>query len=429
MVFALFMNPYLAMGLGVVLTLVIMTIAQNLSSDERKIRYQIEPLYAPDHPIFLQTMGNLLGPPLIGGNRIVSLLNGAEIFPAMLGAIRQAKKTITMETYIYWSGVIGREFSDALIERARHGVKVHILLDWFGSAKLNSQALDEMQNAGIAVERYRPLRWYNLSRLNKRTHRKLLIIDGAVGFIGGAGIADVWLGNAETPEHWRDSHFQVEGPVVAQLQAAFTDNWLKTRAEVFYHEDYFPVLRPQGDSQAQVFKSSPREGSGSVRLMFLISIAAARQHIRIANSYFVPDDQSVAALADAQRRGVRVEVIVPGPLTDMAITRRASRSRWGKLLQAGVEIFEYQPTMYHCKVMIIDRLWVSVGSSNFDNRSFRLNDEANLNALDPDFAAEQIRVFELDKRQSKQITYAAWKNRPWHVKGVEFLAGLLRGQL
>jgi cardiolipin synthase len=306
---------------------------------------------------------------------------------------------------------------------------VHVLLDWIGSNKLDAEALAELVDAGVEVERYRPLRWYSLSKMNSRTHRKILVIDGRVGFIGGVGIADQWSGHAQSPEHWRDSHFQLEGPAVAHLQAAFADNWMKTRANVFNHADYFPELAAVGACRAQVFKSSPREGGDSARLMFLLSIAAAEQRILIANSYFVPDSRTVQALASACRRGVRVEVLVPGRQIDTQTTRRASRSLWGPLLKAGVAIFEYQPTMYHCKVMVVDDRWVSVGSTNFDNRSFRLNDEANLNACDPDLAEVQARAFAADKQCSRLVTLDQWERRPWREKIIERLAGLLRSQV
>jgi cardiolipin synthase A/B len=374
-------------------------------------------------------MSHLLGPPLVAGNRVQCLINGDQIFPAMLAAIRSATTTITFETYIFWSGEIGREFTTALSERAAAGVKVHLLLDWLGSEKLDRDSIAALERAGVEVERYRPLRWYNLSRMNSRTHRKLLVIDGRTGFIGGVGIADTWTGNAQSPEHWRDSHFKLEGPAVAHLQAAFTDNWMKTRAEVFNSEAYFPVLQPAGTTISQVFKSSPREGGDSARLMFLLSISAARRRILIANSYFVPDSRTIRALVGALERGVAVEIIVPGRHIDTKLTRRASRSLWGPLLKAGAAIYEYQPTMFHCKVMIIDESWVSVGSTNFDTRSFRLNDEANLNSMDQDFAAEQARIFFADRSRSHQVTLADWERRPWREKLTERLAGLFRSQM
>jgi cardiolipin synthase len=409
-------------------TFALSILKRNLTSPERKLDYQIHELALSD-PTFERCMAHLLGPPLVDGNRITSLLNGDEIFPAMLAAIRSAKVTITFETYIYWSGHVGKEFADALAERAKAGVRVHVLLDWLGSNKIDSEELAELKESGVEVERYRPLRWYSLSRMNSRTHRKILVIDGRIGFIGGVGIADQWSGHAQSPDHWRDSHFQLEGPAVAHLQAAFADNWMKTRANVLNSADYFPDLPSVGESRAQVFKSSPREGGDSARLMFLLSISAARQRILIANSYFVPDARTVEALVAALKRGVRVEIIVPGPHIDTKITRRASRSQWGPLLAAGAAIYEYQPTMYHCKVMVIDDSWVSVGSSNFDNRSFRLNDEANLNAIDPELAARQARVFEMDKQASRQVTIQQWRRRPWREKVVEKIAGLLRSQV
>ena len=315
-------------------TLALSILKRNLVTPERKLDYRLQELALTD-PTFERCMAHLLGPPLVDGNRITSLLNGDEIFPAMLAAIRSAKETITFETYIYWSGKIGKEFADALAERAKAGVRVHVLLDWIGSNKLDAAALEELKDAGVQVERYRPLRWYSLSRMNSRTHRKILVIDGRIGFIGGVGIADQWSGHAQSPDHWRDSHFQLEGPAVAHLQAAFADNWMKTRADVLNAEAYFPVLTSRGTSRAQVFKSSPREGADSARLMFLLSIAAARQRILIASAYFVPDSRTIAALVAALQREVRVEIIVPGPHMDSKITRHASRAQWGPLLAAG----------------------------------------------------------------------------------------------
>lgn len=411
-------------------TLAAALLVLNLSSGEKKIERPIEPLYGVEDTQFLRSMGSLLGPPLLEGNRVTSLQNGEEIFPAMLDAIRSARRTICFETYIYWSGEIGREFADALAERAKAGVKVHVLLDWVGSGKMEDRLLDEMRSAGAEVFKYHPLRWYNVSRVNKRTHRKLLIVDGRTGFTGGVGIADKWLGRAQDPEHWRDSHYRLEGPAVAQMQATFMDNWIKTRGEVLHDERYFPPLSGKaGPILAQISRSSPAEGSESVRLMYLLSIASARKSIRIAASYFVPDDFSIEMLVAARKRGVTLELILPGPWIDSDVTQKASRSRWGELLRTGAAIYEYQPTMYHCKVMVVDDLWVSVGSTNFDNRSFRLNDEANLNVYDSDFALEQVRHFEEDKKKSRRVTYDAWRNRPWREKLAERAAGLLRSQL
>ncbi|HLS47166.1 MAG TPA: cardiolipin synthase [Gemmatimonadales bacterium] len=413
----------------IVATAAVVLLFLNLSGGRTRIEHEIAPLYGVDDPQFVRTMGVLLGPALVGGNRVTALQNGDEIFPAMLEAIRAAEKTITFETYIYWSGEIGREFADAIAERARAGVRVHVLLDWVGSGRMDESLLNQMESAGAEVFKYHPLKWHSLDRVNNRTHRKLLVVDGRIGFTGGVGIADEWLGHAQDSLHWRDSHYRVVGPAVAQMQAAFMDNWIKTRSLVLHGEDYFPPIDTAGPHLAQTFKSSADDGSESVRLMYLLSIASARESIRLAASYFVPDSLAIEHLADAARRGVQVEIIVPGPHIDAEVVRRASRASWGPLLEAGVRIYEYGPTMFHCKVMIVDRQWVSVGSTNFDNRSFKLNDEANLNVLDAGFAAEQAAVFDADRELSREITLEAWENRPWQEKLMERLASLASGQL
>jgi cardiolipin synthase len=395
---------------------------------QRKIAYQIEPLYSVQDPQFIRSMGQLLGPPILAGNKATTLINGDEIFPSMLKAIRGAQKTIDFETYIYWSGEVAQKFADALSERARAGVKVHVLLDWLGSSRVGD-CVQEMESAGVEVAMYHPLHWFNFSRINYRTHRKLLIIDGKIGFTGGVGIADLWMGNADSTEHWRDSHFRLEGPAVAQMQAAFMDDWLKTKARVLHGDDYFPKLDPAGDDFAQVFMSSPREGSESIRLMYLLSIAAARKNIRLSAAYFIPDELARKELVAACKRGVKVEIILPGNNTDSRLVRYASRRHWGDLLEAGVKIYEYQPTMFHCKEMIVDDVWVSVGSANFDSRSFRLNEEANLNVFSPAFAAKQIEIFEKDKAQSQLISLKHWKMRSLWKRCKECVANLIRSQL
>jgi len=374
-------------------------------------------------------MGVLLGPPLLDGNKVDVLLNGDQIFPAMLDAIRKARRTITFETYIYWAGSIGDEFAQALSERARAGVKVHLLLDWVGSAKMDDKLIASMQQAGVEVERYHKPEWWHPARLNNRTHRKLLVIDGEIGFTGGVGIADKWRGNAQDEDHWRDTHFRAEGPVVAQMQAVFDDNWVKATGRVLDGDGYFPTLPPKGNQPAQMFSSSPTGGSESMHLMYLMVITAARHSIVLSSSYFVPDDLAIQALVDARKRGVRVRILTPGTKTDSETVRSASRAEWGRLLAAGVEIFEYQPTMFHCKVLVADDLLVSVGSTNFDNRSFALNDEANLNVLDADFAKQQVKVFEEDLKHSHRMTLAAWAQRPWTQKLAEQTASLIGSQL
>lgn len=404
-------------------------IAVNFTTGEKNVQRELPRLYSTDDPQFRRAMGSLLGPGIVGGNRAQALVNGDQIFPAMLAAIRSAQRSITFETYIYWSGDIGREFATALAERSRAGVKVHVLLDWVGSAKIDESFLQEMRTAGVDIRQFHQPVWYNLARLNNRTHRKLLVVDGKTGFTGGVGIATKWTGAGQDPEHWRDSHFRIEGPVVAQMQAVFMENWLKVTGQVMHGELYFPPLQSAGNSDAQVFSSSPSGGSESMQLMYQLSITAADRRIDLSSAYFVPDELTSAALVNALRRGVKIRIILPGEIIDTETVSAASRGSWGPLLEAGAEIYQYQPSMYHCKVMIVDQLLVSVGSTNFDNRSFRLNDEANLNVFDPVFAARQTGIFEDDLRQAKQVTYEAWKNRPWQEKMMERLALLLHSQL
>ena len=416
-------------------------LALNFTSGERKIEERVERQYALRDDQFQRALGVLLGPPITTGNVFTALHNGDEIFPPMLEAIRGAKESITFETYIYWSGDIGRAFADALSERAKAGVSVHVLLDWVGSAKIDEKFLKEMEASGVHIRKFHKPSWYDIARLNNRTHRKLLVADGRIGFTGGVGIAPSWTGNAQDPDHWRDSHYRVEGPVVAQIQSVFMDNWIKASGEVLHGERYFPKIVPDpakaaggttgvsGGGRAQMFSSSPSGGSESMHLMYLLAIAAATNTIDLSSAYFVPDELTVRALVDAAKRGVRIRIITPGPLIDADSVRAASRSSWGPLLEAGIQISEYQPTMFHCKVFTVDGLLVSVGSTNFDNRSFRLNDEANLNIYDEAFAAQETRVFEEDLKRSTRITLEAWRDRPLWDKAKERLASLLSSQL
>jgi len=415
-------------GAALVLVAVLTLIFVNFTH-EKEIRKPVTASYAIGDPQFRRSMGALLGPQLVGGNRVDTLINGDRIFPAMLEAIRSAKKTITFETYIYWSGDVGKAFADALTERAKSGVKVHILLDWVGSQKIKAEYLQQMEDAGAEIRKYHPPRWYNINKLNNRTHRKLLVVDGRVGFTGGVGIADEWSGDAQDEDHWRDTHYRLEGPAVAQMQAAFVDNWTKVSGVVLHGEPYFPSISESGGLPAQIFMSSVEGGAESMHLMYLLSIAASRRSIDLAMAYFVPDELASQALVAALKRGVRVRIITPGKETDAALVRSAGRATWGPFLQAGAQIYEYQPTMFHAKVLVVDGEWVSVGSTNFDTRSFRLNDEANLNVLDHDFAQRQLADFEKDLKRSRRVTYEEWANRPWTAKVTDHFLAIFNSQL
>ncbi|TMG86909.1 MAG: cardiolipin synthase B, partial [Betaproteobacteria bacterium] len=275
---------------SILATIVAVLVVLNFSTGEIEIKERVTHSYAISDPQFQRSMSALLGPPLVGGNNIDTLLNGNQIFPAMLDAIMHAKKSITFETYIYWSGKIGKRFADALAARARQGVRVHVLLDWVGSNRIDASFLDTMRDAGVEIEKYHPPRWYTLNKLNNRTHRKLLVVDGRLGYTGGVGIDDEWDGNAEDSEHWRDTHFRLEGPAVAQMQAAFVDNWVKITGTVLDGPEYFPAIPATGAELAQVFKSSREGGSESMHLMYLLSTVAATRSIDLAMAYFVPDD-------------------------------------------------------------------------------------------------------------------------------------------
>lgn len=409
--------------------IVAMLLARNFSTSEKALISLMPHTHAVADAQFKREMGVLLGPAILPGNKVTALQDGDEIFPDMLAAIASAQRSITFETYIYWSGAVGQQFADALTERARAGVRVLVTVDWLGSVKMDDALLDQMRAGGVRVEKYRPLNWYNLDRVNKRTHRKLLVIDGRIGYTGGVGIADQWSGKGQDPDHWRDSHFRIEGPAVAQLQAAFNDNWIKMTGTTLTGEAFFPTLPAAGDSPAHLFLASPEGGSESMHLMYLMAITAATGSIDLEASYFVPDELLIHALLQARRRGVKIRILVPGEHIDSDTVRLSSRADWGPLLAAGVQIAEYQPTMLHVKMLIIDNLLVSVGSTNFDIRSFRLNDEASLNVYDPDFATAMTAVFERDWAHGRVYDLAMWENRPLREKFMETVVAPLKSQL
>ena len=413
----------------IIITVVCVLVLMNFVTAEKKIQRKLDKHYSVEDPQFIRSVSALLGPSFLEGNEVIALTNGIKIFPVMLKAIQKAKQTITFETFIYWADSIGEEFAVALSERARAGVNVHVLLDWLGSIKMEQSQLDKMLKAGVEIQRYHKPHWSHLPRLNNRTHRKLLIIDGKLGFTGGVGIADQWRGNAQNPDEWRDTHFQVSGPVVGQMQAVFMDNWIKAEGKVLHDVKYFPALKKTGSISAQMFSSSPSGGSDSMELMYLMAITAAQESIYLSSAYFVPDELSINALIAAAKRGVKISIITPGKHIDTNLVRKASRASWGSMLKANIQIAEYSPTMYHCKILIIDSLFVSVGSTNFDNRSFRLNDEANLNIMDTNFAKELIGSFNDDWAKSHVITLKEWLQRPWQEKLLESVSLLFKSQL
>jgi cardiolipin synthase len=396
------------------------------ASSARMLRDPIVSAVAVDDPLFRDSVGPLLGAEFLDGNTIEPLINGREIFPAMLAAIRSAKKSITLESYIWASGRVSDQFCAALIERAQNGVKVHALVDGAGNLKLRLSDVDRMKAAGIEFVVYGREHWYQLKLdLNHRSHRKLLIVDGLVGFTGGVCIDDTWLGDADHEGVWRETQARITGPAVRQMQAVFATNWLQTTSRLLTGPDYFPETSATGRARAHCFMSGPDENPENARLSYLLAIASARRSIQLSHAYFVPDDLAIEMLLAALRRGVKVEVIVPFK-NDSRFGRAASRSRWGRLLEAGVEFHTFLPSLYHCKVMIVDDVFVTFGSVNFDNRSFRINDEVNINVIDPATARAFQQSFADDLAKSTPLTLEQFRNRPFYVKAADHFCGMFR---
>jgi cardiolipin synthase len=393
-----------------------------------QIRQQIAVSAGITNQAFRDSLGGALHTPFLSSNRITPLVNGDQFVPAMIAAIRSASNSINLETFIWKSGRMSDEFIDALVERAQRGVEVRCIADGLGTYRLTGDDRARLETNGVHFVRYNKPRLLHPGRLNFRDHRKLLIVDGRTAFTGGYCIGDKWLGNAETLESWRDTMVQVEGPVVAQFQSAFAANWLEVTGEVIFGEKFYPTLETAGTAFAQNFISGPHEDAASAEITYLSAIAAARQRVLIEHSYFVPDELSLAALREARRRGVVVEVIAPGRI-NFNIVRRASRTLWPELLRAGVKIYEYGPAKLHCKILIVDNAFVSIGSVNFDERSFRINDESNINVIDPDFGARMAAQFEADKAQSRAVTLPELKRTPWSMRAFEHFAALFRAQL
>jgi cardiolipin synthase len=394
-----------------------------------------EPAYGLNHEFsitsseFLPSIAGATDTPFLEGNRIDVLNNGDEFYPAMLEAVHGAERTITVEAYIYWEGDIGRQFAEAFAEKARSGTTVKILLDAVGSSTISGDIVETLTGAGCEVQWYHPIHWYTIDRINNRTHRKSLIVDGRVGFTGGAGIADQWLGNAQDPEHWRDIQIRIEGPAVATLQSAFAQNWLETTGELVSGPEFYPPPESAGPLSVQSILSDPETGSSAVRILYYLSIVCARRSIFIANPYFVPDKNAIAALVEAERRGVDVKVMVAGPHNDNLLARDNSRRLYGPLIEGGVEIYEYDRTMLHQKYMVCDGIWSTVGTANFDSRSFALNDENNVCVYDAGFAALFERIFANDLASCHLVTRDEWKGRGALVKVRESLAAFVRRQV
>jgi cardiolipin synthase A/B len=407
-----------------------LSVAVSLLNRPEEVRYGIPHSFGVGDPAFLPSVEATAGPSMIDGNRIAILENGVEIFPSMLAAIADARKSINLEAYIFWSDSVGTRFRDALSERASHGVEVRILLDGVGSSKRLSRAdVSILRRSGCRVEFFRPLRPWMLDVINRRTHRRILVVDGKVGFTGGVGIAKMWDGNADSPEHWRDTQIRIEGPAVAAMQSAFQENWAEVTGELLVGDKFFPGLAQVGNVLAAVIPSSPQPSSSASQTLYSVAISAAERTISLSNSYFVPNPESVDLLVAASERGVNVRILVPGEINDVPVTKASGRATFGKLLRAGVKIYEYQPTMMHAKTMVVDRVFATVASTNFDNRSFRYNDEIDLAMNDAGVAGRLEQTFEEDLRKSRPYTYQQWLHRPLVKRFVEWVLLPVRSQL
>ena len=379
---------------------------------------------------FIRAIEALTGSPHVSGNQLKLLINGDQIFPPMLQAIRTAKRTINFLTYVYWRGEIGKVFADALCERARAGVRCNVLIDALGAEKIGKKLIKDMTEAGVHVERFRPVGWVNITRLDNRTHRKILVVDGKLGFTGGVGIADEWTGNAQDKKHWRDSHLQVEGPAVRGLQGAFLENWLEATNEILTGEAYLPHLPElDNDSKVQITRSSAGKGATEMETLFYLALSVAEKRIWLTTAYFAPRETFVDLMCFAAERGVDVRLMVPGIHSNKIIARETGRKDYTRMLNYGVRIFEYQPTMLHAKTITIDSVWASIGSSNFDNRSFLLNDEANLSTQDRDFVTQLDTQFEQDLERCKEITLDNWKSRSFSERIAESVSQITRREV
>ena len=402
----------------IVLVLAAALLAQSgCASDQRKM-YQFQPPFPVEDPQFRRSLDNI-GGVIVGGNSAVLLENGDGFFPAMLKDIREAKVSVNLETYIFKPDEVGRQFADAMIEAARRGVQVRLLVDAQGS-KLGDLR-KELEAAGVICKDYRPASKYPVYGV--RTHRKLLIVDGKIGYTGGFCFEKRWLGDAGDKTEYHDSAVRATGPVVSQMQAVFGEDWIFTTGEILAGDVFFPKTTPTGSMESHVIKASKGDTSSLPKMLYFMAIQAARESIHIQNPYFLPDQQIQNALIAAAQRGVEVRVMVPGEHTDVPPIRQASRHHYGSLLEAGVKIYEYQPTFIHSKTLVVDGIFSTIGSINLDARSMSKNAEVSLSFYDRSFSEAIEAMFQQDLKQCREITYEAWKHRGLGARFTEVFSG------
>jgi cardiolipin synthase len=403
------------------------------SAETHPAIYPLEASLDVDSMEFQNTIEGVTGMPFVPGNHVAIYNNGDEFYPAMLDAIAVAERSITMEQYIYWDGEVGRRFAEAFAEKAREGVEVKLLLDAIGSSTLGKEIFHILAAGGCQLAWFRPIHWYTLHRANRRDHRKSLVIDGRIAFTGGAGLADHWLGAAANADEWRDIQVAITGPAALAQQSGFALNWLETTGEILSGERFFPEPRSEmgedGGVKVQTILSSPALGAGSVGTMYLAALQCAKRELLIANPYFIPDARVIDMLAAARQRGVVVKLMVAGEHIDAWWARQNSVRLYGRLLEAGVEIYEFLPTMLHQKTMLVDGVWATIGTANFDNRSFAMNEETNLCFHDGVVAAEVRAIFSADLKRCERIGLEAWRRRGLWQKVQEQCASLLEDQI
>lgn len=414
--------------IGGVLSLVILAITLWSISREPSTRLRVRNL--GELGSLMPSLVGLTQSSLEGGNAVRILQNGDGLFPLLFRDIAAARESVHLESFIWYDGQLTRQLIPLLAQKARQGVEVRVLVDASGGKELKGERKKMLEDAGVKVAHFHPLRISNLGRLNNRDHRKLVILDGRIAYTGGFGFADEWTGNAQDKKHYRDTALRIEGPVVHRLQAAFSENWIEETGEIPADEKFFPHVAPAGPTPAHVAYTSPTGSISSVQILYYLAIKAARREIIIQNPYLLPDSAAIEALEEAVDRGVDVKIMVPSDdATDNAIVQHASHHHFGTLLKRGVKIWEYDKTLLHQKVIVIDGLWSSVGSTNFDDRSFQLNDEINVGLLDAQLAAQLRAAFAADLRHAKQRKFDEWQDRSlWH-KAVDGVAYLGRSQL
>jgi cardiolipin synthase len=405
----------------VIICVAVVAILLFLAQDPRTLH--VRSAVGANDPAFPDYVATLIDAPVTTGDAYDVLQNGDEFYAAMLDAIRKARRTVLLETYNFNKGEIGETFTSALIEAAQRGVKVRLVLDAFGASAPPPDLDDRLEKVGAEVVWFNQIGPWTVESTNTRTHRKLLVVDGEVAFTGGAGIADFWSGRAQDKEHWRDTQFRITGPAVRLFEACFYENWLEAGGKGS-PELQTPQPVALRTTRSVVVWSNPVGGVSNVKQLYLYSIAAARETIDIQSPYFVPDASGRAALNEARRRGVKVRILSDGDITDAKSVKHASRRTYQRLLNAGIEVYEYVPTMMHAKIMIVDRTWSVVGSGNFDNRSLELNDEITVAVFDPDLGRRLTAAFDADVKVSKQWTTTDWPKRPWHWKVREVFWGI-----